>query len=65
MGPIHQFPSEFLLGIPTSRNHIHNMDESMDPLGSRNIIGGPMPFKKINLFLGILNALVPIGQFEI
>jgi hypothetical protein len=63
MGPIACFPLEFLLNIPAPRNHIHSMDELMDPLGYWNILRSPTSFEKRNVFLGIFNAFVSISQF--
>jgi hypothetical protein len=64
MGPLASLPLEFLLDIPSSREHIHGMDKPMDPLGLRHVLLNSTSFKKGDVFLGILCALISIGQFK-
>jgi hypothetical protein len=65
MGPLNRFPPELLLNVLASRDHIHNVDKLMDPLDSRDILRSLASFTKRNVFLGILSALILVGQFEI
>jgi hypothetical protein len=65
MGPLDRFPLELLLNVPSSRDHVHSVDKSMDPLGPRDIFRGPMLLTKRNVFLRIRSALLLVGYFEI
>jgi hypothetical protein len=65
MNPIYCLPLEFLLNVPAPRDHVHCMDEPMDPLGMRDILGFPTSFTVVNMLLGIFSTLIPIGQFKV
>jgi hypothetical protein len=65
MGPLTCFPSEFFLDVPASRDHIHGMEKSMDPLGLRDVLSSPTSFTKGDVFLRILSPLISVGQFKV
>jgi hypothetical protein len=53
------------MNIPTPRNCIHGMNELMDQLGARNILGIPFPLIIMNVLLRIFNALIQIGRLKV
>jgi hypothetical protein len=62
---IYCFSPELLLNVPTPRNHIHVMNELMDPLGMRNILGNPSTLAILNVLLRVFNSLISIFQLKV
>jgi hypothetical protein len=61
MGPLNCFPAKFLLNVQTSGDHVHFLENLMDPLGPRDVLRRVSTFTKINLFLRLLSSLISIG----
>jgi hypothetical protein len=41
------------------------MNESMEPMGVRDILGSPTPFTVVNILPRMFSALIPIGQLKV
>lgn len=65
LNPIYCLSLKIFMNVPTPRNHIHGMNEPMNPLGARNILGSPLPLTIVNMLLGIFIALILVSQLKV